>query len=168
MKNLTHKQLIDKLAKRKGAVILGIVAETPLKVRQAGNPFQVVTRLVHKTVVTGANYAKAVVKQGGKDFKSEGLPYGEFLVKDKVVKASSGPQLRTVARNPRKPIRDFYLADGKPIPNAIVAPFLYQKGGSAKQEKAGVKGKKQVQVRNYSFSNIREIHLDGEVYNLVK
>lgn len=38
---------------------------------------------------------------------------------------------------------------------------------SAKQAAVGVTGKKEVKVRNYDFSNIKEVVLGGETYKLV-
>jgi hypothetical protein len=168
MKTLTHKQLVNKLAKRKGAVILGIVAVTDAKARKKDNPFEMIQKVTHKTVITGASYQKAVDKQGAVDFKADALPYGKFAVKDKVIETDGGEyQLRVVGRNPRKPVSVTYLADGAPISKGAIDQFLPTPKGSAKQEAAGLKGKKQVKVNNYSFSNIREIHLDKEIYKLV-
>jgi hypothetical protein len=169
MKTLTHKQLVNKLRIRKGAVILGLVAETPVDARKSGNPFGRITKRVHKTVVCGANYQRAVEKQGGENFKAEGLPYGKFVVKDKVIEASSGYQLRTVARSRRtgRPISVDYFADGEHISEAVASQYIRPRKDSSKQAQSGVNGKRQVRVQNYSFSNILEIRLDGEIYKLV-
>lgn len=165
---MTHTQLIQRLSKRNGAVILGIVAETDARLKKTGNPFPNATKLVHKTVVTGASYQSAVEKQGAVGFKSAELPYGTHLIKNKVIANDKGEfQLRVVARNPRKPISTVYMNGSEEIPKTIVNQFMPEYKGSKKQAESGVKGKKQVMVQNYSFKNIKEIHIDGQKFKLV-
>lgn len=167
-KTITHKQFITKLKAHKGTTILGIVAETPVQARRQGNPYREIKRRVHRHVICGANYQRAVERQGGEGFKSEGLPYGEFIVKNKVIKTDSGYQLRTVSRSLKvgKPISEKYFADGQEISPTVASQFIRPHYGSVKQAESGVTGKRQVRVRNYRFENIKEIHFEGETYEL--
>lgn len=168
MKKITHKQFINKLKSHKGTAILGIVAETPVQARRQGNPYREIKRRVHRHVICGASYQKAVERQGGDGFKSDGLPYGEFIVKNKVIKTDSGFQLRTVSRSPRvgKPLSEKYFADGQEISQTVASQFIRPHYGSVKQAEKGVTGKRQVRVRNYRFENIKEVHFGGETFEL--
>jgi hypothetical protein len=182
MKTLSHKQFVELLEKKKGTSILGIIAETEPKMRKTNNPFKEVKKISHLTVVTGANYTRAVEKQGGEGFVADPLPYGKFVVKDKVVESPSGElQLRTVFRNAPKPVSVKFIADGKEVTKEDVKPFLVGKKPSSienalsilaplpsvKQLRYKVQPDRQVKVRNYGFSNIREVHVNGEKYQLV-
>jgi hypothetical protein len=169
MKQITHNELAAILGARKGAVILGIISNTDAKALKTGNPHAEIRKVTRQTVVTGADYQAAVEKQGGQGFKAEGMSYGEFVIEKKVIRGPKGDlQLRTVARNPRKPSSVVFLADGKPVEKREIEAFLPKRKGSAKQAAAGVVGKKQVIVRNFSFDNIEQVRLGGEVFKLVK
>ena len=182
MKTLSHKQFVELLEKKKGTSILGIIAETEPKMRKTNNPFKEVKKISHLTVVTGANYTRAVEKQGGEGFVADPLPYGKFVVKNKVVVAPSGElQLRTVFRNAPKPVSIKFVADGQEVKREDVKPFLVEKkqpptenalsaiasSSSSKQLRYKVQPDRQVKVRNFGFSNIREVHVNGEKYQLV-
>lgn len=169
MKLLTHKEFANLLGARKGAVIVGIVSNTDAKALKTGNPHAQIRKITRQTVVTGADYQAAVEKQGGEGFKAGGMTYGEFEVPNKVIRGPKGDfQLRTVARNPRKPQSVLFVADGVPKEKKEIEAFLPKRKESAKQAAAGVVGKKQVLVRNFSFDNIEQVRINGEVFKLVK
>lgn len=169
MKKLTHKQFAETLASRPGTIILSIVANTDPKLKKTGNPFPEVRKETYTRVVTGVRYEQAVERQGGEGFVAGELPYGEMAVRDKVIAGPKGDyQLRTVARNPQKPISVRFLSGGKEIDKKEIAIFLPVRKESKKQAEAGVKGKKQVMVRNFSFDNIEKVTMMGETFELVK
>lgn len=162
MKKITHSQFVAVLSARNGAVILSIVAETDPRPRKTGNPFKEIRKEQYIRVVTGADYKAAVERQGGQGFQPDALPYGEFEVKNKIIKTSSGKlQLRTQARNPQKPIAVRWTADGQPVDWDSVKAFIPVKTPSRKQEAVGVKGKKQVLVRNFDLANIKRVTIKG-------
>lgn len=168
---LTHSEFAARLAARKGACILSIVANTDARAKKTGNPFKEVRKESYLRVVSGADYQASVERQGGEGFKAEGLPYGQFDsddTKNKVIRTKDGKlQLRTVARNPQKPIRVAWYADGQRVEKEVVSPYLPTKSASKKQEQVGVTGKKQVMVRNYDFANIKEVVMGGEKFTLI-
>ena len=166
MKTITHKQFVEMLLIRKGANIIGLVTETEPKARKTGNPFKEIKKLVHRTVVTGAKYKEAVLKQGATSFDADPLPYGKFLVENKIILHEGELQLRTVRRNAPKPVKVQFVADGEEVAKEVVDKYLTKSKPSAKQERVGVTGKKQVKVRNYKLSNIKEIRMNGQVYKL--
>lgn len=171
MNILTHSQFAQLLAQKKGTVILSIVADTDARPLKTGNPYSEIRKLTYTRVVSGAKYADAVVKQGGKDFKAGALPYGSFASDEtinKVIKTESGKlQLRTQARNPRKPIKVQYVADGEQVTYETVKQYLPARGFSKKQAIAGVTGKRQVMVRNYDFANILRVTYGKVEYTLI-
>lgn len=168
---LTHSQFAQLLAQKKGAVILSIVADTDARALKTGNPHKEIRKVTYTRVVSGAKYQDAVDRQGAVGFKSEGLPYGEFASKElsnKVIKTDSGKlQLRTVGRNPQKPIRVQYIVDGVPVEYETIKQFLPAPKESKKQALSGVRGKRQVMVRNYDFPNILKVTYAGTEYTLI-
>ena len=166
MQTITQNQFVEMLLTRKGANIIGLVTETEPKARKTGNPFKEIKKLVHRTVVTGAKYKEAIIKQGAKSFDADPLPYGKFLIENKIILHEGELQLRTVYRNAPKPIKVQFLADGEEVSKEVVDKYLTKSSPSAKQERVGVTGKKQVKVRNYKLSNIKEIRMNGKRYIL--
>lgn len=166
MKTITQNQFVEMLSKRKGATILGLFTETEPKSRKTGNPYKEIKKIVHQTVVTGARYREAILKQGAETFEADPLPYGEYVIENKIILHGGELQLRTVFRNAPKPVKVRYIADGEEIAKDVASKYLINSKPSAKQEKVGVTGKKQVKVRNYKLSNIKQIRMNGEIYEL--
>jgi len=168
---LTHSQFAQLLAQKKGTVILSIVADTDARPLKTGNPHKEIRKVTYTRVVSGAKYQSAVDKQGAVGFKAEGLPYGSFAneqLTNKVIVTDSGKmQLRTVGRNPQKPIRVQYVADGVPVEYEAIKQYLPANKGSLKQALSGVTGKRQVMVRNYDFPNILKVKYAGVEYTLI-
>lgn len=162
MKKITHSEFAKFLSERRGAIILSIVANTDARPLKTGNPFREIRKEQYLRVVTGADYQKSVERQGGEGFKSDGLPYGTFEEKNKIIKTATGKlQLRTVFRNAQKPIKVEWIADGEKVNKEIIKDFLPERKASAKQAKVGVTGKKEVQVRNFDFANIKQVTIKG-------
>jgi hypothetical protein len=166
MQTITHKQFVEMLSARRGATILGLLTETEPKAKKTGNPYKEIKKIVHQTVVTGAKYKEAILKQGAESFDSDPLPYGEYVVDNKVIKHNGEMQLRTVFRNAPKPVKVQFVADGEEVAKETISKYLINSSPSAKQERVGVKGKKQVKVRNFKLSNIKEVRMNGEKYIL--
>ena len=166
MQTITQNQFVEMLLQRKGANIIGLITETEPKSRKTGNPFKEIKKLVHRTVVTGAKYKEAIIKQGAESFDADPLPYGKFLIENKIILHEGELQLRTVYRNAPKPVKIQFVADGEEVAKEVVDKYLTKSKPSAKQERVGVTGKKQVKVRNYKLSNIKEIRMNGEIYKL--
>lgn len=154
------------LSVRRGANIIGLVTETEPKARKTGNPFKEIKKLVHQTVVTGAKYKEAIIKQGAESFDADPLPYGKFLIENKIIIHGGEMQLRTVYRNAPKPVKVQYIADGEEVAKEVVDKYITKSKPNAKQVLAGVTGKKEVKVRNYKLSNIKEVRMNGEKYIL--
>lgn len=145
-------------------MILSIVANTDARPKKTGNPFKEIRKEQYSRVVTGAKYEDAVKKQGGEGFKAGHLPYGQFQegAENKIIRTDSGKlQLRIQCRNAPPPIYVRYLADGKLKEKKELEKWLPEKKESAKQAQVGVKGKKQVLVRNFDLANIKQVTIKG-------
>jgi len=172
MKILTHTQLTEMLAAHRGVAILSIVSVTEPKFRKTGCPFTTLQKVEYKRVVVGANYQRAVNRQitaetGEQEpaFKASPRKWGEYLVPDKVVIYLGQLYLSTQARNPRKPMKTVWLADGKEVSKDEVKDYL-SVSTSRKQEEHGLHGKKQVMVRDFKMESVKKIMMDHEEYAL--
>jgi hypothetical protein len=160
MQTITHDQFVSLLRAKLGAVILGLETITTPKAHK-GAP-EGLGKVSKGRAVTGANYGRAVEKQSGKAFTVSPLPYGEWLVPNKVILHKGELQLRTESRN-QKPMKSYFTSQGNPI------PYVPDKASSSnKQEKVGLFGNRQVTVRNFKFDSIKTIKYAGETYRLVK
>lgn len=171
MNILTHSQFASLLAAKKGAMILSIVSDTKPDFYKRGCPFSEIRKVEYKRVVSGAKYQDAVIRQGGEGFKAGPLPYGNFASEEltnKVIKTDSGKyQLRTQSRNPRKPIKTTWVADGEVVDYQVIKQYLKPPSESKKQAEVGVTGKKQVKPRNFDFPNILKVTYGKMEYTLI-
>lgn len=168
MKKLTHSQFKDLLANRAGTIFLSIVAETQPKFRKTGCPFESISRRVYRQMVPGASYANAVEKQGGVDFKPAPRKWGEYVVPDKVVEYQGNLYLSGKFRNDfGAPIESDYFADGAKVALEVVKDYLVPPSPSKRQIEAGVDPEETVEVRDYKFSSIKEVRVNGEHFQLV-
>ena len=165
MQTITHDTLAALLRNRLGAVILGLETVTTPKARKGAPPL--IEKVARGSALVGGSYGNAVTKQSGQTFVPEGLPWGEWLVPNKVITHKGELYLRTIARN-QKPMRSHFLSAGEPIEKEKVAPFLATPAPSARQESVGLTGKRQVSVRTVKFDNIRTIKIKGETYRLIR
>ena len=177
MLNITHAQFIATVAALRGAVIIGLRATVDTRARKTGNPFGAIAKRVRAVGFVGANYGNAVVREGARQgagdaatFTPEPLPWGEWLVANKVIVHNGEHYLRTEStpgqRN-RQPARVLgYIGEqGQPLSHAQVAPFLPAKRESAKQQAHGLT--ETVHVRTYKLSNIETVRFGGKTYRLV-
>lgn len=172
MKILTHSQLTELLAKKRGAVILSIVSHTLPKFRKTGCPFSIIEKVEYKRVVVGADYGRAVNKQikevtgADVEFKVSPRTWGEYVVPRKVVTHKGNLYLVTQARNPQPAIKTVWLADGQEVSKETIKDYLIS-SNSAKQEDAGLVGRRQVMERDFTMGNILKVKIDGEEYILI-
>lgn len=177
MKSLTHTQFIKIIQNTQGAAIVGIEAITDAKPLKTGNPFNGINKHVRAVGFVGANYGEAVKREGerqGADasaFVASPRPYGEWLVPNKVATHKGELYLRTQStpnQRRKQPARLLAYRDnsGKFLSKDEVKPFLPKKTESAKQAAAGLVGK--VDVREYKFSSIRKVRVNGQTFALVK
>ena len=160
MQTLSHDQFVTILRDKLGALIIGLETITEPKAHK-GAP-ETLRKVSKGRAVTGCLYGRAVEKQSGKGFQVSPLPYGEWLVANKVIVHKGELLLRTESRN-MPPMKSHFTSGGNPIPYVPQAS-----SSSKKQEDVGLYGKRQVIIRNFKFDSIKTITWKGEKYKLVK
>lgn len=176
MKSLDYNKLIKMLEAKKGTAIVGIQALTDAKAKKTGNPFGVIYKQIRAVGFVGANYEQSVnreaLRQGGKaEFDAESLPWGKWLVPNKVIEHKGEFYLRTqttpgIRRNCPAKVICFRNEKGNFLNKNEVKPFLpVARESNKQQEETGID--KTVWVRTYKFSSIQKIRVNGETFELV-
>lgn len=172
MRKITNEQLVRELSKP-GVVIVGLMALTDAKARKTGNPFGEIFKQIKTAGFVGADYQSAVnreaSRQGGtENFESEKLPWGTWLIKNKVIQHNGALYLRTQTTPGQRrtvPARliAYRDAQGKFISKDEARKFIPDAVESDKQQRTtGIKAT--VWVRTYKFSSILKIRVNGMTY----
>jgi hypothetical protein len=176
MKKLTHSQLVALIEATSGAAIVGLQALTDTRAKKTGNPFSLIEKRIRAVAFVGADYENAVnneaIRQdGAAKFESEKLPWGEWLIQNKVITHKGEYYLRTQSTPGNRRVQPArvldYIADGYKTTRAAIAQWLPEVKEAAKQQvQTGIT--KTVWVRTYKFSSIEKIRVNGETYQLTK
>lgn len=185
MKTLNHNQLAELIANTSGAVIVGLLALTDTKARKTGmtndrhglrmvaNPFGTIFKQVRAVGFCGADYTNAVKREairqdtGADTFQGNVLPWGEWLVPNKVITHYGTLYLRTQTtpnqrRNQPAKLLCYRDATGKFLARDDVKPFLPERKESAKQQAHGLHDT--VWVRVYRFDSLQRVRILGQTY----
>lgn len=173
---ITYSKLVALLQGNVGAMPVGIVATTDAKARKTNNPHGVITKTVRAVGFCGADYETSVQTQtlraGVKtpDFVADSLPWGEWLVPNKIISHKGKLYLRTqttegMRRKQSAKVLFYRDEKGRFISRDEAAKFLPPVRESTKQADAGLEGaKSQVWVRTYSFDSLEKIRIAGRTY----
>jgi hypothetical protein len=172
---LTHSQFAAHLASLKGCQFINIWTLTEPDMYLKGNPYKGrVQKVSAAQMQFNFAYENAVnnrlIKGGCEgNFEAESLPWGEWLHPNKVIDHKGVLYLRTYNVKGAKP-RTFYFVDGHlATPEQYAefsAYFKPTKSASNKQTEAGLV-ENQVKVKNYKFSSILRLSMNGNVITLV-
>lgn len=176
MKTITHKQLAEMIAKSQGSLIVGIQALTDAKARKTGNKFGPIFKQVRAVGFVGADYEKAVNREAGRQgekprFEAEKLPWGKWLIPNKLIENNGKLYLRTqsspgVRRKQPAKVLSYRDAMGKFLSREEIKPFLPPVYESAKQQsETGIDAT--VWVRTYAFDSIQKIRIAGQTFQVV-
>jgi hypothetical protein len=180
MNTLTHSQLVALLAGIKGATFASLISQTDARLKKTGNPLALpVVKQAIVSVTIGAEYQSAVNREANRqesqaEFIAGALPKGRnWLVHGKVLVSDDGSKLylrtqSTPGQRQRKfaKLIGYKDATGAPVTKQAVKPFLPIAYESSKQQGAtGIC--ETVHVRDYLFTSIRSIRLNGETFKLV-
>lgn len=178
MKTITHKELVATVAEKAGAMPVGIVATVDAKLLKTGNPFGTVAKRVRAVGFVGAKYGASVAREGERQgvdasqFEASSLPWGQWLVANKVIAHKGAMYLRTQStpgqrqRQPAK-VLAYVGGNGQRLTHEQVSPFLPAKSVSRKQTEVGLDESKQIDVRTYAFASIERVRVGGQTYRLV-
>ncbi len=179
---ISQAKLRDVLAGIKGAKFATILTETTPKLKGGKScPLNGIVKLSRVNVTLNFNYEKAVNRQlerEGKEaeFEAEPRKWGNRLkidnksaclvVKDcqheiKLGELSTIPPSKVYLEcKVEKALDSVYVLNGKEVPYEEVKPYFYDSTSRQGTDK-------EVIVRDYSLSSIREITLDKVVYKVV-
>lgn len=183
MKTISKNDLV-KLLESTTTEELTIISRSEAKMNKTNNPFYhkegrswVADHLVEKeaesTYDFGGSYEKrvneALVADGSTaTFESEGLKWGSWLVKGKVIEHNGKLYVRCYVKN-GVATRYSYLVDGRPATDSElenIKEYSPEHKESAKQSEAGLLVGKQIIPNNVDFDNIVSISFDGEDYEI--
>lgn len=163
-----------------GTTFASLITKTDARLKKTGNPLALpVCKQCVVTVTIGADYQSAVNREAGRqagesEFNAGALPKGRnWLVPGKVLISDCGTKLylrtqSTPGQRKRKFAKLIGYQDnaGKPVTREAVKPFLPPVYESAKQQaQTGIA--ETVHVRDYLFSSIRAIRLNGQTMRVV-
>ena len=177
MNKLSYQSLIEKLQNKAGTAIVGLLALTDAKANKTNNPFGDIFKQVRAVGFVGVNYEASVNREAGRqggqaDFQADSLPWGQWLVPNKVIEHKGEFYLRTqttpgTRRNCPAKVLCYRDAAGHFLNKEKVKPFLpVARESNKQQEETGIE--KTVWVRTYKFSSIQKIRIGGETYQLSK
>lgn len=175
MKTINHSQLLELVKNQSGAKPVGFTALTDAKARKTGNPFGLIYKQIRAVGFVGADYQKAVQREAsrqnvnGESFQADSLPWGEWLVPNKVISHKGSLYLRTQTTPGQRKRQAARLlayrgADGRFLSPDAVKPFLPPANDSAKQSAIGLEGK--VMVRTYAFASLQKVRINGRTYQV--
>lgn len=172
---LTHEQFTAYLASVKGCQFINIWTITEPDMYLKDNPFKGRVQKVSATHMQfGYCYQNAVNNRLEKvgcegDFVAEPLPWGEWVLPNKVITHKDTLYLRTYNVKGAKP-RSFFFLDGRLATQEQYAEFSKffkpVKSASNKQTEKGLT-ENQVKVKNYKFASILRLSMNGDIITLV-
>jgi len=176
VKTITHQDLVGLIASQQGAFTVGLLTRTDSRAKKTGNPFGQIDKICRLAGFVGANYEKAVNREGERqgvvaDFKAESRPWGTWLIPNKVAENKGKFYLRTQSTPGQRKVNTArvlaYLSEtGQNLKFEDVKPFLPVAKESTKQESAGLN--ETVFVREFAFDSIQKIRVAGQTFRLVK
>jgi hypothetical protein len=170
---LTRSQLVTTLSNIKGASMMTLHTVTDPEMPKRGNPFVGRIKKHAKVNVTfGANYEAGVNRQLEREgnenagtFVAEPLPWGEWLLVNKLITHKGETYVRATPNPQMKPEVSFTL-DGKPIESETVKPYLKATAPSGRQTEVGIE--REVKPRTYKLSSIVGVTTGGVHYEIVE
>lgn len=172
MPTITVEQLKEMLKARKGATIVTIVAETEPDLRKTGNPYIGCKKISRVNGVINWIYENAVNRQREREgqpvnadgyiehFESLPRKWGQRIHGTPFVEHKDNTYLELKVE---RSLGHEYRHNGETLTDEQVAPFLPKKKEGERQ-----KVDKPVILRDYNLTNIVQISVGGEVYDIAK
>ena len=170
---MTYSQFVDYLSTIKGCQFVNLITRTDAEMNKGRgkntNPYWGrVEKVAFGVMQFNYSYVNAVQnwvdKVGNEEeFVGESLEWGRWHLYKKVITHRGNYYLRTYpTRNDAR--RVYYLLDGIPVTPqefAKIKPWLKETPVSTKQLEAGLEEKEQVKPKNYKFSSVVAITING-------
>lgn len=175
MDTLTHAKLIERITASKGVLIIGLLALVDCRAKKTDNPYGVIYKQIRAVGFVGADYQSAVNNEAIRQeqsatFEAESLPWGSWLIPNKIITHNGNFYLRTQTTPGNRRVQPARVicyrdASGKYLARDDIKPFLPVARESAKQQ-AQTGMDKTVWVRTYAFDSIQRIRIAGRTYAL--
>jgi len=173
MKTITSNQLIEMLKNVKSASFMQVIYKGAVKMRKTKNPFAEVG-ILKKTSINVSffgSYENAVnnrLKKAGlqADFTANPLPWGEWLVANKIIEHKGSKYVRFYMHKNSNPKTEyFYNGDKMSTEQLTIAKEFFQEHGESKrQSDAGLEVEEQSKPFTIGVDNILQINVNGENY----
>ena len=172
---LTRSQFADTVTAIKGATFMSLRLRTEPKMRKTNNPyFGRVEKVSQTNVTVGAIYQNSVNRQSERegnekagDFEAMSLPWGQWLVPNKLITHKGKLYLRAQVNAHMVPDVTYEI-DGKEATSEQLAEletFIQTRKPSARQKEQG--NEKEVKPFTVAIENIEEVTESGATYTLV-
>lgn len=170
---MTRDALVDSFLARRGTFPLTIVAETAPDMRKTDNPYVGAVKVARVNGMGGAwNYEDGVNRLRDKedkpmDFTAFPRKWGQRVLHDDgrltglVQHEKDGVTKWYVEMRVLRSLQHEYRFNGAVLDSALIHPFLRQKQEGSRQELD-----RPLILRDYSVANIRQITMDGVVYDV--
>lgn len=173
MTKVTVKQLaqilLEKKTQKGAAIIANILQYTSAKLKKTGNPYPDTMKLSQLSILLNTEYETGVVNQlarEGKDAseyeKGKNTMPMVFGENNRFIGMYKGEYVLQYRPFDKSYPKTTYFHDGKEIAKELIAQFL-PASGSAKNQGT----EKEIMWRKLYLSNLREIKIDGEIYEVV-
>lgn len=170
--NPTNTTFANAIAEQKSHTFVSVVYENEVKMNKRGNPYYGrVTKRVSAQMSFCYSYENACNNRcaDGVTFVADSLPWGEWLMPNKVIKHKDEIYIRLYDINGRKPHTDYFV-DGKPCTMEQYREFAgflpKSRVVSEKQSEHGIDAERQVYPRAIKMSCIREFTMNGVTYKM--
>ena len=170
--NPTNTTFANAIAEQKSHTFVSVVYENEVKMNKRGNPYYGrVTKRVSAQMSFCYSYENACNNRcaDGVTFVADSLPWGEWLIPNKVIKHKEEIYIRLYDINGRKPHTDYFV-DGKPCTMEQYREFAgfmpKSKSVSEKQSAHGIEEERQVYPRAIKVTSIREFTMNGVTYKM--
>lgn len=175
MPTLSRAELVEKMQNRRGAFVATIVAETVPAMRKTGNPYVGATKISRVNGLLNWIYENAVNRQRCREntpvdangevehFEAAPRKWGQRIRRDDgtVTPLVEHKGKHYVELKVERSLGYEYRHNGQPVDAEAIEEFLPDRKEGARQEVENP-----VILRDYSIENIRQITIDGIVYEI--
>lgn len=170
--NTNNTTFANAIAEQKSHTFVSVVYENEVKMNKRGNSYYGrVTKRVSAQMSFCYSYENACNNRcaDGVTFVAESLPWGEWLMVNKVIKHKEEIYIRLYDIHGRKPHTDYFV-DGKPCTMEQYREFAgflpKSREVSTKQSEHGIDAERQVYPRAIKVTSIREFTMNGVTYKM--
>lgn len=172
MSTITHQELIQRIIERekRGACFVSLLTETDPQMRKTNNPHVGVKKVTEINVTISHRYENCVNNQreregGERDFEAKPRKWGVHYQGSRAIIEHKGQFYLSAMPNPSGHPKVRYVKDGAEVAKELLSAFL---PASKTEETADAQGVERAVIhRDYAFSSIRKITMDGQTFDVI-